>query len=149
MAGMNGYSEWMQAQTMEWLFKQTPTQSGEFWYCGLSTTLLNPDGTGAVEVVGGDYARPQVESLIFGSPGTSSSKTTVINDVEIRYVESSQLWGTVLWFFMMDILTGVPASNPTSLLFGGELDVAKTIEAQTVAVFSPGDMAISTINAGI
>jgi len=143
---MNGYSQHAATETMKYLFRITATQPGANWYCGLTTSPFNPDGTSVVEPLGGAYQRKACLSSAFEAGPTSIGyKTSIKNDEEIRFIESTESWGQIVAFFMAD--------SPTEVLdniwFGGLLDTPKTIEAQTVAVFSPTDMVIATVNEGI
>lgn len=147
---MNGFSEACAQNVMAYVFRQTTFTVPVTWFCGLSVTDFSPEPVGIAEPTGiGAYTRTTVNSGGFGVPVTSpGNKTSVTNTADIRFIESTASWGIISAFLML-VLNDDPEVNNAALWFGGQLDVAKQIEGQTVAVFAPGDMVIATINEGL
>lgn len=108
-------------------------------YIGLSTSAINPDGTGAVEPLSGwGYGRVAVtnDKTSWGSASSASLK----NSIQITFPESSSLWGAITHVFIADALT---AGN---ILYYDILGSARTVAANTTVYFGVNNMTISMTN---
>lgn len=67
------------------------------WYCGLSTTTPNDDGSGFTEPVGGSYARVAVTNNVtnFPAAATVAGVTTKKNGAKITFPNPTGLWGQI------------------------------------------------------
>jgi len=137
---MDGYSVYLQEEVHKYIFGQSQATMPATFYIALSTSPFNPDDTGIAEPSGGDYARKDAPKAIFAAPGTSGYITTTQNTSDITFAESTALWGEIQAFGAYSAVTG------GDLIFGGGLDTFKTIETATIAVFSTGDLKLSTKN---
>ncbi len=73
------------------------------WYCGLSTTTPNDDGTSFNEPVGGAYARVAMTNNTTNFPAatTVSGETTKRNGTKITWPNPTGTWGSAThygWF---------------------------------------------------
>lgn len=137
---MDGYSVWTQEQVHKFIFTQTPTVPPTSFWIALSRASFTPAATTIDEPTGiGSYARE--EAAAFTGPGTDPSYvTTTSNSADITFVESTASWGLITDFAAWS------TSTAGDLIFGGALDTEKTIETATIAVFSTGDLKLSTQN---
>ena len=139
---LDGYSEYLQVEVHKWIFGQSPDAMPGTFYIALSTTIPEPDASGVTEPsAGANYARAIITNLNFSAPGTIAFVTTTTNDVDITFNESTAGWGTIQAFAAFSAASGL-----INMLFGGVLDQSKLIEANTIAVFSTGDLKLSTKN---
>lgn len=139
---MDGYSEYTQMEVHKYIFSQTHATFPSTFYVALSTSNFNPDGSGIAEPTVGSYARKDAAATIFSAPTTDPTTfvTSTQNDSDITFVESTAVWGLISDFGVFSAVTG------GDLIFGGGLDTSKTIETATIAVFSAGDLILSTDN---
>lgn len=139
---MDGYSVWTQENVHKYIFGQTPDTMPSTFYIALSTSSFNPDGTGIAEPGVGGYQRKDAPKGEFSAPGTATYITTTQNIADITFIESTGSWGTITDFGAFSS-GGIGTGD---LIFGGALDTPKTIETATIAVFSIGDLKLSTKN---
>lgn len=110
----------------------------EKYYIGLSTTTPSVNGTGVTEPSedGTGYARTMIES--FSEP----TNGIVTNRSAISFEESSEYWGVITHYVVYDS----PLVGNGNLLFFGELESPKTIDANTMALLRPGEIRLSLSN---
>lgn len=137
---MDGYSIYTQEAVHKFIFGQGFDTMPDPFYIALSISTFNPDGTGIAEPTEGGYVRTSVAKSKFTGPLTSAYVTTTQNNDDITFVESTASWGTITDFAAFDLAAA------GELIFGGALDTSKTIETATIAVFSTGDLKLSTKN---
>lgn len=75
------------------------------WYIGVSTTLINADGTGATEPTDPAYARIQVNNntASWENIPADFGRRNLIN---IEWSPATVAWGTVTYMFIADASTG-------------------------------------------
>jgi len=108
-------------------------------YMGVSTSVIQPDGSGYTEPVGGAYARVAVTNN--KTNFTVASNGTLSNATAITFVESTAAWGTITYAFLADALT---AGN---VYWFEALPTPKAVASATTVLFSIGSLVISMTNA--
>jgi hypothetical protein len=70
------------------------------WYCGLSTTVPNDDGSNFTEPSGFAYARAAIVNNVTNWPGatTVAGITTKVNGTVINFPNPTGLWGTLIYW---------------------------------------------------
>lgn len=86
------------------------------WYCAISTTIPNDDGTNFTEPVGGAYARAAVLNNFTNFPVavTAAGVTTKTNGAAINFPNPTGFWGQILYYGWFVASTGgtVQYHNP-------------------------------------
>lgn len=84
------------------------TYSPATWYCGLSTTGPNDDGSGFTEPVGSGYARVAVtnNATNFPAASTTSGTTTKRNGAAVTFPNPTGSWGALGWYGWFTASTG-------------------------------------------
>lgn len=101
-------------------------------YLGLSTTLINDDGTGITEPVGGGYARLAITNNATNFPAAVNGAKS--NGVEFRFAVANGDWGLCTHWFFSD---GDPGGN---IIGHGELSVHKLVRAGDTPRFAVGEL---------
>jgi hypothetical protein len=141
MADINGYSSILSEAVQDQIFKNTAFPGQASIWCALYTTMPAVDGTGGVEPIGNAYARVEVPVASWGVASTTTEVTSTTNTASITFPEATPSgWGLILGF---GLLTAVTAGD---LWVGGPLNTPKTIAANTIAVFLPGNLVVNTKN---
>ena len=102
-------------------------------YVGLSTTPINPDGTGATEPSGGGYSRITVANN--KTSFTTASNGILYNAIELSFPESTTSWGNITHIFISDTVGGNP-------IYYDALTSPRAVQAQTVLLFAPNSIQI-------
>lgn len=78
------------------------------WYCGLSTTTPNDDGTAFTEPSGGSYARVAMTNNTVNFPAavTVAGETTKKNGAKITWPNPTGTWGVASHYGWFTTLTG-------------------------------------------
>lgn len=105
------------------------------WYIGASTTLVNPDGTGATEPTDPSYARVLVNNNT-ASWGTLLSGVGVRNLIDINFPVASTSWGIIKCGVLYETATG---GSPS---YYGELINYKTIGIDDLLKFEAGNLQV-------
>lgn len=160
---INGYGKYWQYAIHDKLFRQnhaTVPTSATTKYCLLSRASFNPDGTGidepAIDPVTTGYARVAIDDS--GSPSSTSWSSTgdeggepfttiTTNAVPFEFNESTSSWLEIRSFGITFEQSATPLGN--KIYFGGDLTTPKTIDADTVAIFTVGSIKLSTKNTGL
>jgi len=108
------------------------------YYVGLSTTAILIGGTGATEPVGGAYVRVGVVNN--KTTFTAASSGSLVNDIDITFVESTAAWGTITHVFLADAITG------GNIYFFEELPASKIVQDDTIVKFAATAMTFSMNN---
>jgi len=108
------------------------------YYVGLSTTAILIDGTGKTEPVGNAYAR--VEIANDKDTFSAASSGSLVNDIEIAFVESTGAWGTITHVFLADAVSG------GNVYFFEELPASKIVQDDTIVKFAASAMTFSMNN---
>lgn len=96
-------------------------------YVGLSTTPINPDGTGATEPSGGGYARITVANN--KTSFTVATNGILYNAIDLQFPESTASWGTIGYIFISDTVGGTP-------IYADALTAPRSVQAQSVLLFA-------------
>jgi len=108
------------------------------YYVGLSTTPILIDGSGETEPVGGAYARVGIVNN--KTTFTAASSGSLVNDIDITFVESTDAWGTITHVFLADAITG------GNIYFFEELPASKIVQDDTIVKFVATAMTFSMNN---
>jgi hypothetical protein len=136
---MSGKSAYLENAELNWLkgtaFPTAPTTV----YVALFTT--NPtadDGTGAVEVSGGSYARAAITTSSGWSAisGSGTSPHQISNSGVVTFATPSANWGSVIGIAVYD------ASTAGNLLYWNSI-TPQTINSGVIASFSIGALVIT------
>lgn len=108
------------------------------YFVGLSTSTIQPDGTGYVEPSGGAYARVPITNnkTTFGT----ASNGALTNAIAITFTESTASWGTITHVFLADALTG------GNVYWFEALPTPKAVASATTVLFSVGSLTFSMTN---
>lgn len=96
-------------------------------YLGLSTTAINPDGTGTTEPSGGGYSRIAVPNN--KSTWSNASNGILNNLIELSFTESTASWGTISHVFLADAIGGNP-------IYFDALTTPRAVQSQTTLIFA-------------
>ena len=102
-------------------------------YIGLSTTPINPDGTGRTEPSGGGYTRITVANN--KTSFTVASNGVLYNAIELQFPESTASWGNITHIFISDTISGDP-------IYADALTAPRSVQAQSVLLFAPNAIQI-------
>jgi len=102
-------------------------------YIGLSTTPINPDGTGRTEPSGGGYSRITVANN--KTSFTVASNGILYNAIELQFPESTASWGNITHIFISDTISGDP-------IYADALTAPRSVQAQSVLLFAPNAVQI-------
>ena len=125
---------------LDLLFGQTSFSNFSTLYCGLSTTVIQNDGSGATEPSGGGYARVAITNNKINF--TNANLAALTNATSIAFPESTASWGTITYFF----LAGGATSGVADIKYFEVLSSPKTVQSQTTVLFSVGALTISMTN---
>ena len=130
-------------KVLDYLFGSIAFSNLSTMYMGLSTTQIQPDGTGATEpsTSGTAYARmPIVNNKT--NWGTASA-ASLSNSTAITFPESTASWGTITHVFLAASAT-VGAAD---IWYFEALSVPKTVQTSTTVQFAIGAITVSMTNA--
>lgn len=101
----SGFTNSLVQSILRFLFGNVSYTPPANWYIGVSTTLINADGTGATEPTDPAYARVTVNN------NTASWEDIPAdfgrrNLIDLEWNPATIPWGTVTYMFMADALTG-------------------------------------------
>ena len=102
-------------------------------YFGLSTTPINPDGTGRTEPSGGGYARIAVANN--KTSFTVANNGSLNNAIVLQFPESTASWGNITHVFISDSISGNP-------IYADALPAPRSVQAQSVLLFEPNAVTI-------
>lgn len=114
----------------DYLFGQTSFSPNGTYYIGLSTTSINPNGTGSTEPSGGAYQRVAVTND--KSSFSNSSSGVIQNLKQIEFPESTSSWGTITHVFISDS----PTRGSGNILYYDALTTPRTVQTATVLLFA-------------
>lgn len=101
------------------------------WWVGLLTTLPADDGTGHVEVSGGNYARVQVAAA--GWTAATAGEPTVADNVGVvTFPTATASWGTIVGVGLFD------ASTAGNMRAWAPLAVSKAVGSGDTASIAAG-----------
>lgn len=106
-------------------------------YIGLSTSAPSADGSNVREPSGNGYKRVELTTLSTPTDGV------VTNTSGVEFEESKGSWGTVTHFVIFDSQTG------GNLLMYGALNVARSVETDTIMTIKSGSLELSVVNPGV
>lgn len=107
-------------------------------YFGLSTTVINSDGTGATEPSGGSYAR--ASAVNDKTTWSNASSASLNNLISISFPESSASWGTITYVFIID------AASSGNMLYFDTLSPSRAVASLTTVLFAASAITISMPN---
>lgn len=110
------------------------------WYCGLSTTQPNEDGSNFTEPVGMGYLRAQVANTALNFPParTDGGITTKWNGNLIKFNDPTGLWGNIGWYGWFNTNSTGPTILPQ---FWNALDTPITVQnGNTPVQFDAGQL---------
>ena len=107
-------------------------------YFGLSTTVIQIDGTGATEPSGGAYARVALtnDKTNWGT----ASNASLTNSTAVTFPESTASWGTITYVGIWD------ASTAGNVWFFDALSPSKVVQSATVVLFAIGAITVQMTN---
>jgi len=123
---------------LDYNFGKTAHTPPTTYYVGLSTTVVNINGTGNTEPSGGSYARVAITNN--KTTFTTAATGTLKNDISISFPESSGAWGTITYVFISDAPTG------GNIYFFEALPSAKTVQTATTVLFVAAALTFSMTN---
>jgi hypothetical protein len=130
-------------KVLDLLFGQTALSNLSTMYLGLSTSVIQNDGSGSTEpsTSGTAYARVAVTNNKTNW-GTASS-ASLSNAAAITFTESTAAWGTITYvFFAAGATAGV-----ADIWYFEALSVPKTVQTATTVQFAIGAITVSMTNA--
>ena len=125
-------------KNLDYLFGNVSFSNLSTMYIGLSTSVVNQDGTGATEPSGGGYLRVSVTNN--KTSFSTASLGSLSNAISISFPESSASWGTITYVVIYDQSTG------GNVYYFEALPTPKVVAQNTTLVFSIGAMVISNTN---
>lgn len=128
-----------QANTIldEYFGRVTPTIPTTY-YMGVSTSIIQNDGSGITEPVDVAYARVPVGNTKVSF--SNSNNGVVTNLLEFQFPESQTSWGIVIYFFLAD------SATEGNIKFFGQLTNSRTVEVGTILVLEVGALQINLEN---
>jgi hypothetical protein len=129
-------------KVLDYLFGSIAFSNLSTMYMGLSTTQIQPDGTGATEPsTSTAYARiPIVNNK---TNWRTASAASLSNSTAITFPESTASWGTITHVFLAASAT-VGAAD---IWYFEALSVPKTVQTSTTVQFAIGAITVSMTNA--
>lgn len=130
-------SDYVENNTIDYVFRAQTWTIGATMYVGLSTAACSDSSVGT-EATGGSYARVAVTRSLANWAGTQSAGSTTAssgtggvtsNNAAINFPTPSAGWGTVTHFFISD------ASTAGNLFICQALTVSKTINSGDTVSF--------------
>lgn len=76
-------------------------------FLGLSTTEINPDGTGITEPIGNNYTRSRILTTEWNNPYIDGIFINIDNEVPIQWSKCVGGWGNIKSFFVTTTETGI------------------------------------------
>lgn len=123
-----GLTSWQEEQVIDLYFRTGPA------YVGLHTTKPTlKDGSDAVEVTGGGYAR---QLVTYGVSTSDVTGTTAANSVEVVFPDATADWGNAKGFGVYDAAVG------GNMRAAGDLPTAKDILTGDTARFAAGTLTV-------
>ena len=104
-------------------------------YIALSTTSPNINGTGVTEPSGGAYARVAVANN--KTNWSTSTVSTLSNNNNIEFPESTANWGTITNVCVYDAATG------GNLLYFSALTASRIVQVETSLLFVTGKLSFA------
>lgn len=144
-AHAQAFSDYVENQLADFLFRGQTFTPPEEIYVGLSTSACSDSATGT-EVSGGNYGRVQVTSSLANWSGTQSPGSTsassgtggqISNNAAIEFLTPSAGWGTVSHWFLAD------ADEGGNILICAALATSKTINSGDTVSFPAGALTIT------
>lgn len=135
----NNASKYLEDARVNWIRGTTyPTVPANFYIALLTTMPTAQDGTGAVEVTGGAYARQAVASgtAQWNAVTTSGTAEQTKNTNQISFTQATANWGTILGIGIYD------ASSGGNLLWFGTLTSSQTVNSGFTFVIAAGNLVI-------
>lgn len=99
------WSHTMQNKILDWLFGYPSQTFPNTFYVGLSSTQIDPDGTGLTELSGTNYARVPVTRSSDNFKKLGDHGYVWCNKTAIEFGSPETDWGTAAWFFLADAAT--------------------------------------------
>ena len=125
-------SKYLEDSILNYFFRNQNVTRPAAQYLALYISDPTDDNTGS-EIAGGGYARKLIE---FTAPATVNGKTTITNNVEIRFPVATANWGNISHWGVLDALTG------GNLLAHAPVSVPKLIENGDEAKFNAETLTI-------
>ena len=140
MATGTAFSSFLSGEVLDHTLKNLAysAPSGSRWI-GLFTTVPNADGDmpPGIEVVGGSYARLEVEGITGRTFSVAGLTNTSDNDQDWTFVEATAVWGLIQGLGIFDALSGV------NLLYHGALDSPIQVDSGEIFQFNAGDLNVT------
>jgi hypothetical protein len=97
-----------QARANYWRGTQLPTPPANLYLALFTTMPTAQDGTGAVEVSGGGYARQAIPgtTAAWTAPAASGTGQIIKNVNAVNFPQATAAWGTILGAGLYDASTG-------------------------------------------
>jgi hypothetical protein len=136
---MSGKSAYLEDKLLNWLkgtaFGTAPTT---VYVALLTTNPASDDGTGAVEVSGGSYARVAITTSSGWSAisGSGTSPHQISNSGVVTFVTPTASWGDIIGIAIYD------ASTAGNLLYWNSITL-QTINSGVIASFAIGALVVT------
>lgn len=136
-AHAQSFSDYVENNTIDYIFRAQTWTIGANFFVGLSTAACSDSSVGT-EVAGGSYARVSVARSLANFAGTQSAGSTTAstgtggvtsNNAAVSFATPSAGWGTVTHFFIID------ASSGGNLFICQALTASKTINSGDTVSF--------------
>ena len=136
MAG--SFTDYLEGAVLGHVFGATSLTPATHQAIALFATQPADDGTGGVEVSGGDYARVTVDNdtTTWNTPA-GDSPTTVTNKIAFTFPTATGSWGTVAAFGIYD------DSGTPNLLCSGSLTSPQSVPSGVTLSFPAGNLSLT------
>lgn len=123
-----------EAEVLQYLFGRISFVPPPLYYAGLSSTVVNENGTGATEPSGGAYARVAIPN---STVGFTFSGGQILNGTQIAFPTATAPWSQQNYILFFDQATG------GTVKMRGSLSPAQTIDTNQKVFFDPQDLVLT------
>ena len=131
----SGFTEFQQQRMLERMFGNVAYSEPTVIYIGVSTTVLNADGTGSTEPTDPSYARVAIDNNISNWEDLISGAGRQ-NAIPVEWAEATTNWGTVTYVAGYDTISG------GNMLWFSELTIPKPVGINDVLRIKAGEAQI-------
>lgn len=129
-----GLTSYLEGKIIDGWFRGQAVTMPATVYVGLHTTKPTlKDGSDAVEVTGGAYAR---QAVTYGAATSDVTGSTASNTTEVVFPDATADWGNAKGFAIYD------AATLGNMLAAGDLPTAKDILSGDTARFAAGTLTV-------
>jgi hypothetical protein len=129
-------------KVLDLLFGQTTLSNLSTMYMGLSTTVIQSDGSGATEPSTSGTAYARVAIVNNKTNWRTASAASLSNLVAVSFPESTLSWGTITYVF----LAAASVVGAADIWYFEALSTAKIVQTATTVQFAIGSITVSMTN---